>query len=66
MNLILDYELRVLDMLWYLIIPLLAVSITQWCTKSFSHSADTTQNFLYPTSYVYDPSYTKTKTKGEI
>ena len=22
--------------------------------------------FLYPTSYVYDPSYTKTKTKVEI
>ena len=23
-------------------------------------------NFLYPTSYVYDPNYTKTKTKVEI
>ena len=22
--------------------------------------------FLYPTSYVYDPSYTKTKTEVEI
>ena len=23
-------------------------------------------NFLYPTSYVYDPTNTKTETKGEI
>ena len=33
--------------------------------KHFTHYRYDT-NFLYPTSYVYDPTNTKTETKGEI
>ena len=55
----------VLGMLWYPIIHSLAVSITEWRTKSISYSTDMTQP-----SYIQRPMYmtpvTKTKTKVEI
>ena len=48
-------------MLLYLIIHSLAVIVTEWCTKRFSHSTDMTQ-----TSYIQHPVYdcTETETKG--
>ena len=51
-NLILDHELRVLGILWYPIINSLAVSITEWCTKSISQSTDMTQPY-----YIKRPMY---------
>ena len=53
-------------MLRYPIVSSLAVSLNLWGWKSISHTTDMTANFLYPTSYVYDPTNTKTETKGEI
>ena len=37
----------------------------EWKGKAF-HKLPIDWNFLYPTSYVYDPTNTKTETKGEI
>ena len=50
-------------MLRYSIVALLAVRLNLWGRKAY-YRYDA--NFLYPTPYVYDPSNTKTETKGEI
>ena len=65
-NLTLDYEPKVLVMLKYPIVTSLAVSLGLWGRESinFTHYRHEA-NFLYPTSYVYDPTNTKTETKGE-
>ena len=60
-----DYELRVLGMLNYGLMFLMAISLTQKVGKSF-HTVPIDHDFLYPMSYVYDPTNTKTKTKEEI
>ena len=54
-------------MLKYAFIHLVAVKTTDWHGKSISQTTDTKQtSYIYPTSYVYDPSNTKIETKGEI
>ena len=40
--------------------------MVEWGVKSFSQSTDMTQTSYKPTCYVYDPTNTKTETKGEI
>ena len=50
-------------MLRYQILSSLAESMG--LEKHFTHY-QYDKNFLYPTSYVYDPTNTKTETKGEI
>ena len=45
----------------YAFISLLTVKLFEWGVKSFSQSTDMMQ-----TSYVYDPTNTKTETKGEV
>ena len=52
-------------MLRYSIVASLAVRLNLRVEKHFTHYQYDT-NFLYPTPYVYDPSNTKTETKGEI
>ena len=51
-------------MLRYPIVSSLAVRFNLLGWKRISHSTDA--YFLHPTSYVYDPTNTKTETKGEI
>ena len=54
-------------MLKYAFISVLAVTWGEFERKSISQSIYRYDaNFLYPTSYVYDPTNTKTETKGEI
>ena len=55
-------------MLKYAFISVLAVTYAEWKGKAIHKVAtDMMQsNFLYLTSYVYDPTNTKTETKGEI
>ena len=54
-------------MLGYAFTSAIAVMLANWHGKSISQSTDITDiNFLYPMSYVYDPTNTKTETKGEI
>ena len=52
-------------MLGYVFTSAIAVMLANWHGKSISQSTDIT-NFRYPMSYVYDPTNTKTETKGEI
>ena len=52
-------------MLNYAFIYLLAIKLIEWGGKSFSQSTDRTETSL-PTSYVYDPTNTKTETNGEV
>ena len=52
-------------MLRYPTVSSLAVSLNLWGRKHFTHYRYD-ENLLYPTPYVYDPSNTKTETKGEI
>ena len=52
-------------MLNYAFICLLAIKLVEWGGKSFSESTDMTET-SYSTSYVYDPTNTKTETNGEI
>ena len=58
-----DYDSGVLSMLRY---PIISCKVESMCLEKYftHHRYDT--NFLYPTSYVYDPANTKTETKGEI
>ena len=52
-------------MLGYVLISVLAVTYAEWKGKHFTkYRYDA--NLLYPTSYVYDPTNTKTESKREI
>ena len=53
-------------MLRYPTVSLLAVSFNLWGRKAFHTLYRYDANFIYPTPYVYNPSNTKTETKGEI
>ena len=53
-------------MLKYAFISVVAVTYDEWKGKAFHKVPRYDANFLYPTSYVYDPIHAKTESKGEI
>ena len=53
-------------MLRYLIVSSLECKLESMGLKKHFTQYRYDTNFLYPTSYVYDPTNTKTETKGEI
>ena len=55
-------KFRLKTMLKDAIVSLVAVMVADWHGKHFTHYRYDT-NFLYPTSYVYNPINTKTETK---
>ena len=53
-------------MLKYAFRSVVAVMLANWYGKSISQSTDMTQTCTYSTSYVCDPTNTKTETRKEM